>query len=78
MECYRCGEPGHTVLQCSVDKNAVKCTYCGMVGHVEKVCAKQAQLRSARAVNRGGGSGVGGQVGAGAGTGQGGAQPQRG
>ena len=35
--CYRCGNKGHAVFRCRVDKNLV-CHQCGKRGHLQRAC----------------------------------------
>lgn len=36
--CIRCGRNNHTIQDCRVKYNNVKCQFCNKAGHIEKVC----------------------------------------
>lgn len=43
--CDRCGGKNHYVKDCKVDKNSLKCTKCGKIGHIEKVCRSKLKTK---------------------------------
>ncbi|KAE8736598.1 hypothetical protein FOCC_FOCC017947, partial [Frankliniella occidentalis] len=49
LNCFRCGEPGHSVRRCSLGYNSCKCSGCGKVGHLVKACKSKKSNPSATA-----------------------------
>ncbi|XP_063545941.1 uncharacterized protein LOC134753907 [Cydia strobilella] len=44
VTCYRCGEPGHRRINCTIKDN-VKCGSCNKLGHLEKACKSKTSMK---------------------------------